>query len=161
MSLPCFRVHKDTTTYLRESPFPLINASFKKSSFYRCHRSACTKKRSNSSVVPRRKKGDDHHRRRQDVVATFPNAPRHERRLECRATTLLSRRRYSVVPRRKSYEHLPPRSRCRMSLSCFRVHKDMTGGTRPHFGFSAFLTWSVLDVHRDTASYIRQNDTQL
>ncbi|GFY54455.1 hypothetical protein TNIN_290561 [Trichonephila inaurata madagascariensis] len=77
---------------------------------------------------------------------------RHERRLECRATARSRRRRYSVVPRRKKgYEHLPPRSRCRMSLSCFRVHKDMTGGARPHFGFSAFLTWSVLDVHRDTA----------
>ncbi|GFS46203.1 hypothetical protein TNIN_493931 [Trichonephila inaurata madagascariensis] len=81
------------------------------------------------------------HRRRQDVVTPHLRATiSFERQLECRATPLLSRRRHSVVARRKKGDELPPpRSRRRMSLPYFRVHKDTTGGARPHFGFSAFL----------------------
>ncbi|GFY44651.1 hypothetical protein TNIN_407291 [Trichonephila inaurata madagascariensis] len=46
-------------------------------------------------------------------------------------------------------------------VASFPLAPNTTVGARTHFGLSTFVTWSVLDVHRDTAPYIRQNDTQL
>ncbi|GFY76806.1 hypothetical protein TNIN_126411 [Trichonephila inaurata madagascariensis] len=89
------------------------------------------------------------HRRRQDVVATFPNAPRHERRLECRATTLF--------PGDGTVSYLDGK-KLRTSTAAplqdvvvsFRCKRGWGRCTRPHFGFSAF-SLGAFSTSSDTA----------